>query len=327
MSRQGQQREKTYDNIRNFWEAEAAEIGNTPQVTIRDHYFRIHELQTLLTVIPASSNLLDVGCGTGFGTLALARRGRRVVGTDYSQEMIRWANRLIDDPAYRTEIATQLSPLWPLDAGDRQIEFHVGNIVDLHLPAPPFDTITGQRILINLPTHADQMLALQNLRRVATDDATLILVEATLQGHAATDAYRQALGLPSLEKYWHNCYVDESKYDEWPQHGWTVQQTLSFDTYMLLSKVVYPAACGPEKCAFLSGANQAAMEIATLFRTRFAAAEIGERALLNAYTERVAKYDKKEAADIEAWVGKHGDRLPDWSRLGHQRLVVARATR
>jgi hypothetical protein len=52
MSRQGEQREGTYENIREFWDVEAADIGRTPQVTIRDHYFRLHELQTLLTVIP-----------------------------------------------------------------------------------------------------------------------------------------------------------------------------------------------------------------------------------------------------------------------------------
>jgi SAM-dependent methyltransferase len=325
MSRQGEKRENTYDNIREFWDREADEIGSTPQVTIRDHFFRVHELQTLLTVIPSCRNLLDVGCGTGFGTVILGRRAEQAVGSDYSPVMIQWAQRLLTDNGYLDEIAGRLSPLWPME-GAGNVSFRVDNIVDLRIDEPRFDVITGQRILINLPTHEEQMKALDNLRGVAAEGATLILVEATRQGHAGTDAYRQKNGVPPLEKYWHNCYVDESQYDEWPAHGWNVQQKLSFDTYMLLSKVIYPAAVGPENCTFLSGVNQAAMETASMFRTKAAAQEIGEENMLRMWTDRIAIYSPEDAGPIRAWIEQH-PRLDDWSALGHQRLIIARAAR
>jgi SAM-dependent methyltransferase len=325
MSRQGEQRERTYENIREFWDAEARDIGRTPQVTIRDHYFRLHELHLLLAVIPQTKSLLDIGCGTGFGTVVLSRRAQRTVGGDYSDVMIQWARRLLADDHYRHEIAMRLSPLWPIGADGAAIDFQVANIVKLNVPSPAFDVITGQRILINLPSHDAQMLALKNLRRVAAPGASLILVEATQQGHAATDAYRGSVGVAPLEKYWHNCYVDESLYAEWPSHGWRVGSTLSFDTYMLLSKVIYPAALGQENCAFLSGANRAAMEIAGLFRTRAAAAELGDEGLLAFWSDRVALYDSREAGIIRAWLSGNAAHLGDWSRLGHQRLILARA--
>ena len=69
MSRQGEHRTPTRTNIEAFWNAEAAQLGESPQVTIRDHYFRLHELHTILPVIPHNSRLMDVGCGTGFGTM------------------------------------------------------------------------------------------------------------------------------------------------------------------------------------------------------------------------------------------------------------------
>jgi SAM-dependent methyltransferase len=325
MSRQGEKRENTYDNIREFWDREADEIGSTPQVTIRDHFFRLHELQTLLTVIPSCDRLLDVGCGTGFGTVILGRRAEHATGSDYSPVMIEWAKRLLTDHSYLREIAGQLSPLWPMDGGGN-VSFRVDNIVDLRIDEPRFDVITGQRILINLPTHEEQMKALENLRGVATDDATLILVEATRQGHAATDAYRLKNGVPALEKYWHNCYVDESKYDEWPSHGWHVQQRLSFDTYMLLSKVIYPASVGPENCTFLSGVNQAAMEIASIFRTRAATQEIGEASVLRMWTDRIDAYSPEDARRIRTWL-QQNPQLDDWAGLGHQRLIIARTAR
>jgi hypothetical protein len=84
--------------------------------------------------------------------MVLSRRAQRTVGGDYSEVMIQWARRLLTDDQYRNEIATQLSPLWPIGAGSAAIDFQVANIVELDVPPPAFDVITGQRILINLPS-------------------------------------------------------------------------------------------------------------------------------------------------------------------------------
>ncbi|MEW6234074.1 MAG: class I SAM-dependent methyltransferase [Candidatus Omnitrophota bacterium] len=326
MSRQGEKRERTFQNIRQFWEAEASDWGETCQATIRDHSFRIHELQTLLSLIPRSNQLLDIGCGAGFGTFVLSQRAIRTVGIDYSPAMIRWAQQLQDDPSYRQQIRSRLSPFWSLDPlPGTDLFFHTGDVLDLKLDYPPFDAVTAQRLLINLPQHGDQMKALENLRRCAHDSATLFLVESTRQGHERTDAYRARFDLSPLEKYWHNCYVDESRYVEWEKYGWRVMQTLGFDAYMLLSKVVYPAAYGESRCVFLSGANTAAMETANLFRTQSAAEEIGVPALLRFYVERVRLYNLDEANAIEAWIEKRGGELVDWSGLGHQQIIIAQA--
>ncbi len=328
MSRQGTYRPRTYDNIKAFWDAEAAAIGRTPQVTIRDHYFRLHELHVLLPLIPICDRLLDAGCGTGFGTLVLGRRARYTLGIDHAAEMVRWANELKHSADYRGQIAAAFSPLWALPGGtapEPSVDFMQADVLDLHLAAPPFDVITAQRLLINMPSAGDQVRALAQLRECAAANAWLLLTEATVQGHQRTDAYRARFGLPALEKYWHNTYVDEASFPEWRRVGWRVEHHLGFATYMLLSKVIYPAACGPESCAFLSGANAAAMEVASLFRSRSAVAEIGVDAFLAMYVTRVRVYDQPTADAIAAWIERHGTTLPDWSDLGHQRLLIARA--
>jgi SAM-dependent methyltransferase len=324
MSRQGKPRNRTYDNIKNFWQSEAAEWGDSPQVTIRDHFFRIHELQNLLSLIPQCGRLLDLGCGTGFGTLVLAKKARQAVGIDYSSNMIQFAKKLRDDDGYRSKIMRDLCPLWPIyDHSDSQVSFLVRDLLDLKLEFKQFDVITGQRILINLPEFSDQMRALENIRIYAKDNTLLILTEPTVQGYARTDAYRLSFGLPELEKYWHNKYVDESSYNQWQNFGWRVVTTLSFDTYMLFSKVIYPAACGPSKCEFLSGANRAAMEIANLFRTQKAAEEIGQYQLLKLFYERVSLYNQEEARQIKSWIEQNQSSLPDWRHLGHQKSIIA----
>lgn len=326
MSRQGESKEPTLANIRGFWEAEAADWGDSPQVTIRDHCFRIHELHLLLSMLRRGTRLLDVGCGNGFGTLVLSARSAETVGVDYSDQMIARARRLLADAEYRANVMARYWPFPGLTTPRSElVTFRVGDVLEMELDEKPFDVLTGQRILINLPTHEHQMQALRVLRRHATPEALLILVEATVQGHRATDRYRQSLGIPPLEKYWHNNYVDEDRLEEWTSAGWQPLTRMSFDTYMLLSKVIYPAACGSEHCRFISGANTAAMEVANVFRTSHAVAEVGFPLLANLFTERVRHYDPAEAEALSHWLRRHGARLPDWTNLGHQRLFVATA--
>jgi len=325
VARQGKPRERTLDNIRAYWEAEAAELGTTPEVTIRDFCFRIHELHTLLPLVPRNARLLDAGCGTGFGTVVLSRRTRYALGVDASPTMVAWAARLQTDPAQRRRLSRALSPLWELPEPDPgAVAFRRADVLALDVPEPAFDVVTAQRLLINLPTPADQRAALRRLRAHVHDGGLLILGETTLQGYERTDAYRSRYGLPALERYWHNLYVDESRFGDWAEAGWEVERMLGFDTYMLLSKVVYPAACGPGNCTFLSGANTAAMEMACLFRTWAAAREVGDEVLLRLYADRVRRYDAAEAGSIARWADRHRSALPEWSGLGHQKLILAR---
>jgi SAM-dependent methyltransferase len=326
MARQGVPRERTREAIRAFWDGEARELGRTPKVSIRDLYFRVHELHTLLPLVPRGSRVLDAGCGTGLGTLVLGGRARYVLGIDSSSAMLSWAARLRDDPAVHAEMSSAFPSLWVVPkTGAGHVEFVEADVLDLRLPAARFDVINAQRLLINMPSVSDQLTALRNLRRHATDRALLILGETTEQGYLRTDAYRARYGLSKLERHWHNLYLDEAQLGQWTETGWRVEFLLGFDTYMLLSKVVYPAACGEEHCRFLSGSNAAAMEMACLFRTKCAVDELGAAGFMKMYVERVAHYDASLGAQISAWIDRHGSTLGDWRDLGHQRVIVARA--
>lgn len=324
MSRQGQFRSRTYKNVKDFWESEAQDWGKSPQVTIRDFFFRNHELNILLSIIPQTNNLLDVGCGNGFGTLILSQKANYTLGIDYSETLIKWANHAKNNKSYRLKETRKflLNQYYGIHFPNKT-DFNVGDLLNLSLNNIKFDIIMGQRILINLPTEELQMKALRNLRKYIQKEGLLIFTEATRQGHEITDNYRERFGLPILEKYWHNNYVDED-FKKWRENGWEVVQVLSFDVYALLSKVIYPAALGPNNCTFLSGTNRAAYEIANIFRTKKAADEIGIDKLLNMFIEHVLRYDEIEAQQISMWVKDNGKKLDRWDKLGHQKLIIAK---
>ena len=323
MARQGKWRSPSKENIQSFWEGEASEIGNTPQVTIRDLYFRIHELHTLLPIIPSCSRLLDIGCGTGFGTIAISKRANYTLGIDNSKSMIFWAKKTINDSTYREKISKDFSLFWDLTLiDDSKVDFIVKDVTTMNLQVPKFDVILAQRILVNMTSEKEQMKVIRNLCKHSVNNGILIICEATLQGHEKTDNYRDLFGLPPLEKHWHNTYVNENKLNEWENEGWKVQYVTSYDTYMLISRVVYPASCGEVK--FLSGVNRAAMELASLFRTKNSVDEIGLDAFFKIYLNRLNHYDNNAARKIGKWIDKNILKLKNWNNLGHHRLIIAK---
>ena len=95
--------------------------------------------------------ILDLGCGTGSLTLALAGRlsTSRIVGLDASGAYIDHAQRYISNP---------------------RIEFHVGDACAMPFPDASFDHVLSMLVLPFVPNTAD---ALAEIRRVARPGAVV----------------------------------------------------------------------------------------------------------------------------------------------------------
>lgn len=61
----------------------------------RDVYQRLMATVQLIDEMGAHQRVLDVGCGTGRLCAPLSRRGHRVVGVDFSEEMLEEARRIV----------------------------------------------------------------------------------------------------------------------------------------------------------------------------------------------------------------------------------------
>lgn len=118
-----------------------------------DHIF---EPFTKLLVASAgdSDRVLDVGCGTGGTTLAIARRAREVIGVDVSEPMLALARERADSE------------------GSSAAFVHADAQAHAFEPAS-FDLVTSR---FGVMFFADSVLAFANLRRAAKDDARLALV-------------------------------------------------------------------------------------------------------------------------------------------------------
>lgn len=74
-----------------MWDSMAASFGEHPIPTVEDNSFL--KLLSQNKMFDDASVVLDVGCGTGIYSLALARRCKKVIGIDLSPKMLELARR------------------------------------------------------------------------------------------------------------------------------------------------------------------------------------------------------------------------------------------
>jgi len=243
MTWQGKAHKRTFNNVKSFWEKSGKVKPTDPRITIRDHYFRLLEIDEIRKLIKGKNQVLDIGCGNGYSTIQYAQDVNNIYGVDYSKNLIAGAKELLKKSH--------------LD----NIEFKVGDVLRLPFEKEKFDVVIGERLLINLPNWDLQKKAIKEIARVLNKNGLYICVEVTMQGHERMDYYRKMFGLSILEKYWHNLYLDEACYIPFVNKYFAISEIKRFGMYQFLSKVMYPLLTAPKEPKFISRFNQVAMEI------------------------------------------------------------------
>jgi SAM-dependent methyltransferase len=325
VTRQGRPQTRTLENVKSFWEKEAAEWGDSPQVTIRDHYFRLLEIDATCDLIKGRKQVLDIGCGSGFSTLFYAEHAADVVGVDYSPAMVACAQRFLTDADYFARVMRRFSPDgWPRPG--QGIRFELGDVLDIAYPQEAFDALVAQRVLINLPSRDLQAEAIAEIARVLEPAGLWISVEATTQGHREVDDMRALFGLPGIEKYWHNVYIDE----EWlveiaTASGFVIEDVRRFETYQFVTKVMHPLIAPSVELEFLSGFNNAARIASRRYPTYKSIAAIGlARFLGEELRALVRRLEPEKLRGYDEAVEEVLSVDPDFSRCSHQAMHVLR---
>ncbi len=143
---------------RDYWEERARRHGTAACGCLNPIEYRYEErlrwdaLQRLVKP-RAGWDVLDIGCGVGTWSRRLAAQGARVVGADFSAEMIKMAT-----PA-------------------KGVEFMVGSAQDLDLPDGRFDLVLSVTVLQHITTEGELPRALANIHRMLKPGGRFFLLE------------------------------------------------------------------------------------------------------------------------------------------------------
>lgn len=142
--------------VREFWAGRAEEFDREPDHVLHSPVQHKCWLELLGRFTPGvPSQILDVGCGTGFLAFLYAEMGHAVTGVDLSAEMIAVARR----KAQHQGIAAT---------------FQVGDAEAIQEPDDSFDLVIARHLLWTLP---DPGRAVQEWLRVLRPNGRLVLIE------------------------------------------------------------------------------------------------------------------------------------------------------
>jgi len=228
---------KERDEIRKFWDEQAARFGSSSEASMPDEFLTRKEIEQLQVYVNDGDRILDVGCGNGYTTLRLAQSKRITIkGIDYSGEMIMVA-------------AGELERRHPEIVGT--VSFEVGDVLEVHLEPPAsYDTMICKRVLINLVSWKNQKRAIEGMHKALKRGGILLLSEASKQGWERMNELRKAFYLDEIAQPWHNLYLDEHKLFPFIAPLFDTLEVVNFSsTYYIGSRIVQPfilKICDPQ---------------------------------------------------------------------------------
>ena len=148
------------------------------------------DLAALVDAVPADgARILDVGCGTGHTTLAVAARGTSVVGVDLTEEMLAQGRHLADE------------------RGLQNATFVRGDAERLDYQDASFDVVVSRYSAHHFPRPEQ---AVREIARVLTPGGTFLLVDTV-----ASDTPAQDTLLNAIEVLRDPSHVRDHRVDGW----------------------------------------------------------------------------------------------------------------
>lgn len=147
-----------FEKMRAFWDEQAQFFDEEPDHGLNHPDIKKawnNLLRNWLKNSPLTSHILDVGCGTGSLSLALAEMGHIIKGIDYSSKMIA-----------KAKLKSQLF--------HQSIEFKVMDACDPGFPPQSFDAIVCRHLLWALPTPQQ---AVNNWIKLLNATGRILLIE------------------------------------------------------------------------------------------------------------------------------------------------------
>lgn len=223
---------------KDFWNKRAYEVIDELSVTDNDIYRRILETRTLVELLPENMSIIDIGCGTGWGTREFSKVASSIVGSDFSEEMISIAKSKGGNVLYEVDDI-------------RTSETHFDQ----------FDVAISQRCIINILDEEQQYNAIKNIHAKLVKNGIYLMLEGSRNGREALNVAREFAGLERMPIVEFNRDFEENKLQKFLDDLFIIEQKIYFGLYDYLSRVIYPLAVFPTSPQYKSKLNKYGSEL------------------------------------------------------------------
>jgi len=215
----------TPDEIRAYWEAQAALHADRPDASWSDVRVLELEVAAIAQRLADGARVLDVGCANGWSTLRLAaQRDVSIRGLDYVPAMV--------EAARASHERSQ---------PERPVEFDIGNMLALDEADESYDAVVSIRVVINLGSWEHQLRGLSECVRVLRPGGVFLLSEATLQGWERLNRLRREWGLDDIPMPGFNTYLDVNQVIDALADRCDLEELVDFaSTYYVGTRVLKP---------------------------------------------------------------------------------------
>jgi ubiquinone/menaquinone biosynthesis C-methylase UbiE len=228
---------ETEKKVKEFWENQAKEFKSSEFATNPDSNYRAYEIEQIAEYIKDGKTLLDIGCGNGHSTLLFAKRfpKLKIIGVDYSAEMIEYANAALrKNPKLKGRVS-----------------FRVGDVLELSNQKDlvgKFDQVLSERCVINLLSWEKQRDAILEMKKMLKKSGEIIFCENTQEGLDRLNVLRKKLKLFAITVRWHNSYLSEKELIPFLNKTFKVKEIKNIGSlYYIISRVVYAKLADLEK--------------------------------------------------------------------------------
>jgi len=214
-----------YEDIKKHWDALSVH-EDSYKSSWDDFYMLQKEMFEIFQFIKGNESICDIGCNNGYCDFKLLSlfSGIKIVGMDFSDKLISQAQESLEKSEYKN-----------------RAEFITGNILDPNtFPEKKFDIILIKRVLINLVEEKDQILALDNVKELLSENGRIILSEAVEENWARLNRLRVEFGLDGLKQPWHNKYLSDNVIKYLYSHFNVESDNDYSSSYYIFSRVFHP---------------------------------------------------------------------------------------
>jgi len=223
----------TTEQNKEFWDEFAKKSRDNPFGAHTDKHVVELENNFIISELKSRNieSLLDIGCGNGQRTLMFSQFvKRKIKGIDYSDNMIKEANILLDKQSQEIK---------------NKLHFELCSVHNLD--NSKFDVIISCRCFINQPSYEKQIDLFNSLHERLKDGGSLIIAEQSLEGIERLIKIRKEFGLEPITIKWHNLPIKESIVLSQIQDLLSIKKIMRLGTFYYISRVIHPSLVYPDE--------------------------------------------------------------------------------